>query len=122
MRHAPLRDCLLTLVLGAAALRGADTAVETSARASGDRADPGPEHAALMAQAGSYTVSGSFWGAPGMAPCPATGVATFTPILGERYLRQDYHGAMLRASSSTASASRATTARTAATPWTGATA
>jgi hypothetical protein len=53
------------------------------------------EHDALLAIAGAYTVSGTFVMMAGADPTAVNGTATFTPILGGHFLRQDYHGSMM---------------------------
>jgi hypothetical protein len=97
MDAAPICRCLATVLLlmalPAARIGAADA---QPAPASGDELmAPGPEHAALMALAGDYDVTGKFWMMPHSAPAESTAKATFTPILGGRYLRQDYHGSMM---------------------------
>lgn len=53
---------------------------------------PGPEHAELMKLAGTWDVESKVWTAPGAEPMATKGKATFTPLLGGRYLRCDLEG------------------------------
>jgi hypothetical protein len=58
-------------------------------------ASPGPEHAKLAAQSGSWTVQSKMWMAPGAPPEEGTGSAQMRMILGGRYQVMDYHGGMM---------------------------
>jgi Protein of unknown function (DUF1579) len=58
-----------------------------------DEAPPGPSHERLMKLAGKYSSVTKFVGGEGAAP-ETTGEATFTSILGGRFLLQEEKGTM----------------------------
>ena len=58
-------------------------------------AKPGKPHQFLQSLAGEYTTVNRMWMNPKAPPSESTGKATFTAILGGRYLQQDYHGTMM---------------------------
>jgi hypothetical protein len=51
----------------------------------------GPEHAELMKNAGTWTVESKAW-LGGPEPLSSKAKAVFTPLLGGRYLRQEFEG------------------------------
>jgi len=56
-------------------------------------ATPGPQHAELVKMAGDWTAQGTAQGEAG--PAPMTGKASMKPILGGRFLVQEYDGEMM---------------------------
>ncbi len=55
----------------------------------------GAEHAALARAVGTWDVQSSMWMAPGAPPVVSKASATFSQILGGKWLRQDYQGDMM---------------------------
>jgi len=53
---------------------------------------PGPEHAELMQNAGTWTVESRMWMQPGADPVASKGRAVLTALFDGRFLRQDYEG------------------------------
>ncbi|MCZ7648512.1 MAG: DUF1579 domain-containing protein [Planctomycetota bacterium] len=60
-----------------------------------EKTTPGPEHEALMKLAGEYEVASKMFMAPEQPPQEGKGAATFTPVLGGRFLKQEYKGEMM---------------------------
>ncbi len=58
-------------------------------------AQPGPEHADLMALAGSWDVAGQLWSAPGAEPIELTFPAENRAVLGGRFLESRASGEMM---------------------------
>lgn len=56
---------------------------------------PGPEHARIMALAGTWNGKVSFQMAPDAPPQTSTGTMVNTPVLGGRQLRQEWKGDMM---------------------------
>lgn len=52
----------------------------------------GPEHKTLSSLAGAWKAEAKFWNDPKKAPEIVKAKATFTSVLGGRYIRQDYSG------------------------------
>jgi hypothetical protein len=59
-----------------------------------DEAGPVAQHERLMKLAGRYTTATKFTGGDGAAPMESAGEATFTSILGGRFLLQEEKGTM----------------------------
>ena len=57
-------------------------------------ATPGPEHAQLQRMAGTWTVQAKCWMKPELPAEEWTGTATCTPLLGGRFLVEDFTGVM----------------------------
>lgn len=58
-------------------------------------ATPGPNHEALTSMEGDWTFTSRFWMKPGDPPAESTGRATFTPMLGGRFVEGKYTGDMM---------------------------
>lgn len=58
-------------------------------------AKPGPEHAELMKDVGTWTVTSKMWMQPGAPPTESSGKAVFTPALGGRFVRQEFEGELM---------------------------
>jgi hypothetical protein len=56
---------------------------------------PGAEHQVLKGLAGKWKVSTKSWHSEGSKPEVTTGTSTFKPILGGRFVEQDYKGKMM---------------------------
>ncbi len=56
---------------------------------------PGSEHEKLKSLAGKWKVTTKSWETEGAKPVEATGTSTFKPILGGRFVEQDYKGKMM---------------------------
>jgi hypothetical protein len=79
---------VLMLVLAIAPVaRGAESLGRASDKATASVVDP--QHLQLGKLAGRWQVRQLLWAKPGKAPRVDAGVATFTPVLGGRHLRQD---------------------------------
>jgi len=87
MRHGWLAAALLAA--GCASTEAAPAA-EPEAAAWAAVAGPGPEHAFLAAQAGTWDAAGKIWASPGEPPLELPGKARNALILDGRYLVQDY--------------------------------
>ena len=59
-------------------------------------AAPGEQHKQLGALAGTWMAEVKSWMAPGQPPMTAKGSATITPILGGRYIREDFSGEFMQ--------------------------
>ncbi|GMV80274.1 MAG: hypothetical protein AMXMBFR7_14580 [Planctomycetota bacterium] len=92
---------VLLLALSAGAFRAAAEEAappamdEAALKAILERMSPGPEHAALMKQAGAYEIASKVWMDPAKPPEETKASATFTAILEGRYLRQEFQGSMM---------------------------
>lgn len=94
---------LLGALVGAFALgqaRGQEQAGAEEQGGLGDMAawtelgTPGPEHAELGKAVGTWTCEAKSWMAPGAEPFVDRGRATFSMVLGDRILKQEFEGAM----------------------------
>lgn len=56
---------------------------------------PGPEHEMLKSLAGKWKVSTKSWQGEGAKPEETTGTSTFKPILGGRFVQQEFKGKMM---------------------------
>ena len=50
----------------------------------------GPQHEALASRAGSWSVEGKMWMAPGAEPMPMNATATIEVLLGGRYIIEEF--------------------------------
>lgn len=55
---------------------------------------PGPEHETLKSLVGKWKVATTAWESEGGKPEKSTGTSTFKPILGGRFVQQDFKGKM----------------------------
>lgn len=55
----------------------------------------GPEHQRLATLKGSWKVTSTFWSDPAKKPETSKGSATFTPVLGGRFIKQEYKGSAM---------------------------
>ena len=56
---------------------------------------PGDPHKQLESLAGSWTTETKHWMQPGKPPMESTGTVEMKPVLGERFLQQEYTGQMM---------------------------
>lgn len=59
-----------------------------------EAATPGPEHVMLNSLVGEWKVTSKSWQSEKAKPEVTTGTATFKPILGGRFVQQDFKGSM----------------------------
>ena len=53
---------------------------------------PGESHKLLQGFAGAWDVTITFWSSPNAAPQDSHGTSTLSWILGDRFLKEDFHG------------------------------
>ncbi|HSE95516.1 MAG TPA: DUF1579 family protein [Methylomirabilota bacterium] len=92
---ALLVPCLLAAVPAAAQVPPSAEERQRMAREMMAAAQPGPEHAELMALAGSWDVEGRIWSTPGAEPMALAFPAENRAILGGRFLESRASGEMM---------------------------
>jgi hypothetical protein len=60
-----------------------------------DAATPGPEHQLLKGLVGKWKVTTKSWHSEGSKPEETIGTTTFKPLLGGRFVQQDFKGKMM---------------------------
>lgn len=92
---ALLAPCLLAALPAAAQVPATPGERQRIAQEVMAAAQPGPEHAELMALAGSWDVEGLMWSAPGAEPIRLTFPAENRAILGGRFLETRASGELM---------------------------
>lgn len=90
------RLMLIALMSSVAAFAAEDTNTMSPEmmKAFQEAGTPGPEHAMLNSLAGEWKVTTKSWQSEKANPEVSTGTSTFKPILGGRFVQQDFKGSM----------------------------
>lgn len=97
LRHLPIIVCSIVLLAGCS-MRQEERGVRPEDLTPSEWAalsKPGESHKLLQNFAGSWDVRITFWSSPGAAPQDSHGTSTLSWILGDRFLKEDFHGDVL---------------------------